>query len=229
MIKLILNHLLNNKNKIFIGVYFLILILIFIITLPFGESYNEILLNITYHRLLYNDILKELVKLLFAVFTLLITMDHSQGYINNVTTYKSRREIIIYKLVIYSYILLINMFIIIILYFTILNIFSLDILIDLEFVKFTVYLFIDNIIILLFMLLIVRSNNKILSYLILIMYYIFNIIHVGEGLVYLFYIIPIYSYEYLNYSNTNYYVLVYIVCLITLNIYKYLKEDFIDN
>ncbi|HHT55358.1 MAG TPA: hypothetical protein GX012_02220, partial [Acholeplasma sp.] len=63
MIKIIINHLLSFKNKLFISIYLLILLTIFIIPLPFNTNIYEINLDIYYYKVNYNEVVIELLKL----------------------------------------------------------------------------------------------------------------------------------------------------------------------
>lgn len=228
MIKIIINHLLSFKNKLFIGIYLLILLAIFIIPLPFNTSSYEINLDLYYYKVNYNEVVIELLKLITTIGILILSIDHNQGYINNISTYKSRSVIILNKLFIYIYLIVINTLIIAFMYHFSLNIFKFRMLVSNEFLYQTLFLMFDNIIILLMILLFVRSNNKIVGYIIIAVYYILNIFYINIENLNLFYLIPLYSYNYLNYSNTIKYVVIYIVSLVTLNYIKYITEDFID-
>lgn len=228
MIKIIINHLLSFKNKLFIGIYLLILLAIFIIPLPFNTSSYEINLDLYYYKVNYNEVVIELLKLITTIGILILSIDHNQGYINNISTYKSRSVIILNKLFIYIYLIVINTLIIAFMYHFSLNIFKFKMLVSNEFLYQTLFLMFDNIIILLMILLFVRSNNKIVGYIIIAVYYILNIFYINIENLNLFYLIPLYSYNYLNYSNTIKYVVIYIVSLVTLNYIKYITEDFID-
>lgn len=228
MIKIIINHLLSFKNKLFIGIYLLILLAIFIIPLPFNTSSYEINLDLYYYKVNYNEVVIELLKLITTIGILILSIDHNQGYINNISTYKSRSVIILNKLFIYIYLIVINTLIIAFMYHFSLNIFKFKMLVSNEFLYQTLFLMFDNIIILLMILLFVRSNNKIVGYIIIAVYYILNIFYINIENLNLFYLIPFYSYNYLNYNNTIKYVVIYIVSLVTLNYIKYITEDFID-
>lgn len=228
MIKIIINHLLSFKNKLFIGIYLLILLAIFIIPLPFNTSSYEINLDLYYYKVNYNEVVIELLKLITTIGILILSIDHNQGYINNISTYKSRSVIILNKLFIYIYLIVINTLIIAFMYYFSLNIFKFKMLVSNEFLYQTLFLMFDNIIILLMILLFVRSNNKIVGYIIIAVYYILNIFYINIENLNLFYLIPFYSYNYLNYNNTIKYVVIYIVSLVTLNYIKYITEDFID-
>jgi len=228
MIKIIINHLLSFKNKLFISIYLLILLTIFIIPLPFNTNIYEINLDIYYYKVNYNEVVIELLKLITTIGILIISIDHNQGYINNISTYKGRRIIIINKLFIYLYLIVINTLIIILMYYLSLNIFNFKMLISSDFLYQTLFLMFDNIIIILFILLFVRSNNKIIGYIIIAIYYILNMFYINIENIMIFYLIPFYSYNYINYSHTIKYVVVYIVMLVSLNYHIYITEDFVD-
>lgn len=228
MTKIVINHLLSFKNKLFIGIYLLLVLIVFIIPLPFDSSINEIMLDLNFYKINYNEVVLELLKLLSAIGILILTIDHNQGYINNLTTFKSRIKIITNKLFIYSYLVFINAILIILMYYLVLSVFNYHILINSEFIKVILFLAIDNLILMLTILLVVRSNNKLFAYLIVAYYYILNLFYINSSNMTLFYITPFYSYNYINYSNTKIYVLIYIVLLVVLNIIKYDQEEFLD-
>jgi|GEM_PF-3565884 len=228
MTKIIINHLLNFKNKLFISIYFILVLLVFIIPLPFDSNSYEIILDLNFYKSNYNEVIIELLKLLTAISVLILAIDHNQGYINNITTFKERIKVIVNKLFIYCYLVFINVILIILMYFFILNVFDYYILIDKTFIIRLLFLGVDNLILLLLILLIVRSNNKLFAYLIVAYYYILNLFYVSSSNMILFYITPFYSYNYQNYSNTNLYIIFYIILLIVLNIFKYEHEDFLD-
>jgi len=228
MTKIIINHLLNFKNKLFISIYFILVLLVFIIPLPFDSNSYEIILDLNFYKSNYNEVIIELLKLLTAISVLILAIDHNQGYINNITTFKQRIKVIVNKLFIYCYLVFINVILIILMYFFILNVFDYYILIDKTFIIRLLFLGVDNLILLLLILLIVRSNNKLFAYLIVAYYYILNLFYVSSSNMILFYITPFYSYNYQNYSNTNLYIIFYIILLIVLNIFKYEHEDFLD-
>src|SRR5690554_5818820 len=228
MTKIIINHLLNFKNKLFISIYFILVLLVFTIPLPFDSNSYEIILDLNFYKSNYNEVIIELLKLLTAISVLILAIDHNQGYINNITTFKERIKVIVNKLFIYCYLVFINVILIILMYFFILNVFDYYILIDKTFIIRLLFLGVDNLILLLLILLIVRSNNKLFAYLIVAYYYILNLLYVSSSNMILFYITPFYSYNYQNYSNTNLYIIFYIILLIVLNIFKYEHEDFLD-
>lgn len=228
MINIIINHLTSFKNKIFIFIYFLILITIFIIPLPFDAKGYELIIELGHYKINYNEIVVELLKLITAIGILIIALEHNQGYINNITTYKNRESVLSYKLFIYIYLVVINSLIVILIYYFILNTFNYNMLISSIFINQVLSITIDNIILLLLVLLFVRSNNKIIGYIIIVIYYILNIFYLNIDSVALFYVIPFYSYYYHFYSNTYIYITTYILLLIVLNYYKYINEDFLD-
>ena len=166
MTKIIINHLLNFKNKLFISIYFILVLLVFIIPLPFDSNSYEIILDLNFYKSNYNEVIIELLKLLTAISVLILAIDHNQGYINNITTFKQRIKVIVNKLFIYCYLVFINVILIILMYFFILNVFDYYILIDKTFIIRLLFLGVDNLILLLLILLIVRSNNKLFAYLI---------------------------------------------------------------
>src|SRR5690554_3375260 len=90
MTKIIINHLLNFKNKLFISIYFILVLLVFIIPLPFDSNSYEIILDLNFYKSNYNEVIIELLKLLTAISVLILAIDHNQGYINNITTFKER-------------------------------------------------------------------------------------------------------------------------------------------
>ena len=78
MIKIIINHLLSFKNKLFISIYLLILLTIFIIPLPFNTNIYEINLDIYYYKVNYNEVVIELLKLITTIGILIISSDPNQ-------------------------------------------------------------------------------------------------------------------------------------------------------
>src|SRR5690625_3468181 len=221
MIKLILNHLLTKKNKLFLISYLIIVCLIILINIPIKEVYYLVYLNKEYYIIIFNDITKELYKILFIIFTTVISIDHFNGYINNITTYKNRTYIITYKFISYIYLIFINTLILIFVYFLIPILFKFDFFTNKEFIKYILYLSLDNIIILLLILLFVRNNNKIVAYIFMVIYIFLSLIDINSY--YLFYLIPILSYKYIDLNYYYIYIFTYIIVLFYLNIFNIVR------
>lgn len=225
MIKLILSHLYSDRNKFIIILYIVLSLVILIAPLPFDLEYFELFYFKDNYIALYNEMILEIFKIIIPVFVIMISLEHDNKYINNLTTYKKRSIIIINKIFIYSYIIFINLCLIMLFYVSSLKIFNLYILFDPSFFYYLLHVFSDAVLILLLNLLLVRDNNKKLSFIILISYLLLNIYSSSNDINIIYYLLPVLTNNYKEYKNIVSYKIIYILLIFYLNIIKYNKEE----
>jgi hypothetical protein len=226
MIRLVLNHLLSRKNLIIIFIYLAFLLSINYLLLPNDVAPDEVILNSNYYFNYYNELLLELIKIIIPISLVLLLTDHDHNYINNITTYIGRSKVIKSKIIIYLYIIILLILISTLNYYLALKISKNDCLVKVNFYHDMTFLLIDNILMFLLILLLVRKDKKIIGYLIIMLYYVLGFYLNIESKIAIFYVFPINISNFKNYTNTLSYAFIYIIILIVLNIYTYINEDF---
>lgn len=225
MLKLILSHLYSDKNKLIIFIYIVLTLVIIIAPLPFDLETFELFYYKENYQTHYNEMILELFKIIIPVFIIMISLEHDNKYINNLTTYKKRSLIIINKIFIYTYIIFINLCLIMLFYVCILKMFNFYILFDQSFFESLMHIFLDSILILYLNLLLIKEKNKKFSFIILIGYLLLNIYSSSNDMSVLYYLLPVLSNNYLKNKNIVNYKLIYILLIIYLNIIKYSEEE----
>lgn len=213
----ILNSLYNGKNKYALFIYISILLSIFIIILPFDSKTADLILFENYHQVLYNEFLVEILKILIPLGVLIIAFEHDQIYLRNLTPTIGRKKVIQAKLTTYFSIIFICYTLLIAYYILVLELLNYSLLFNSYYLKSVSYLFLDALILLLLILLFVRSNKKILGFLIIIIYYMLNYLLEITPLVIIYYILPIHTNYFTSYTYSSVYKLVYILLLVVLN------------
>lgn len=226
MIKLIYQISLSQKNKIVIISYFILLITIFIMPLPFRESKLDLFINRIAYFNQYQEITLELLKLIMPIYLLLILENHDNKFLNSLTTYFSRFKIINNKLFFYLYINILNYLLIVLVYYLVPFVFKFNFITDNNYFIKALPLLFDSLIITLLILLLNRSKQKFYAYIIIAIYLLLNFLYAYNLTIAIYYLLPFYSNYFMNYQNTYIYQLCYLLLLLILTYCRYLREDF---
>lgn len=226
MIKLIYQISLSQKNKIVIISYFILLITIFIMPLPFRESKLDLFINRIAYFNQYQEITLELLKLIIPIYLLLILENHDNKFLNSLTTYFSRFKIINNKLFFYLYINILNYLLIVLVYYLVPFVFKFNFITDNNYFIKALPLLFDSLIITLLILLLNRSKQKFYAYIIIAIYLLLNFLYAYNLTIAIYYLLPFYSNYFMNYQNTYIYQLCYLLLLLILTYCRYLREDF---
>lgn len=226
MIKLIYQISLSQKNKIVIISYFILLITIFIMPLPFRESKLDLFINRIAYFNQYQEITLELLKLIIPIYLLLILENHDNKFLNSLTTYFSRFKIINNKLFFYLYINVLNYLLIVLIYYLVPFVFKFNFITDNNYFIKALPLLFDSLIITLLILLLNRSKQKFYAYIIVAIYLLLNFLYAYNLTIAIYYLLPFYSNYFMNYQNTYIYQLCYLQLLLILTYCRYLREDF---
>lgn len=226
MIKLIYQISLSQKNKIVIISYFILLITIFIMPLPFRESKLDLFINRIAYFNQYQEITLELLKLIIPIYLLLILENHDNKFLNSLTTYFSRFKIINNKLFFYLYINVLNYLLIVLIYYLVPFVFKFNFITDNNYFIKALPLLFDSLIITLLILLLNRSKQKFYAYIIVAIYLLLNFLYAYNLTIAIYYLLPFYSNYFMNYQNTYIYQLCYLLLLLILTYCRYLREDF---
>ena len=226
MIKLIYQISLSQKNKIVIISYFILLITIFIMPLPFRESKLDLFINRIAYFNQYQEITLELLKLIIPIYLLLILENHDNKFLNSLTTYFSRFKVINNKLFFYLYINILNYLLIVLFYYLVPFVFKFNFITDNNYLIKALPLLFDSLIITLLILLLNRSKQKFYAYIIIAIYLLLNFLYAYNLTIAIYYLLPFYSNYFVNYQNTYIYQLCYLLLLLILTYCRYLREDF---
>ncbi|VEU80769.1 ABC-2 family transporter protein [Haploplasma axanthum] len=225
MISIYVQQFQTFKAKIGLLIYLCLLILNFVIFLPFDVPKYDLFFNTTYYIETYTTLSYELLKIIVVMGLIALIYDHNKNYHNNLTCFKSRSYVILNKILIYTFIILINGVVIVTLKLSVLRLFRFNDLVTPNTMEMFETLILDCFVILFIGLLIVRKKTKISIFLIAIIYFILNIYYQNSTSIILFYLFPVHGQKYYNYKNSECYQILYIIILIFLNFVKYNNED----
>lgn len=218
MKEFIFSKLLVGKNKYALISFITILLLVFIIILPFDNQRYEITLHSSYYKQYYNELLIELLKILIPLGVLIISLEHDQLYLRNLTPTIGRTKLVISKYICYFILILLCFIFIYCYYVIILKLLNYYVLFDSSLYIKLINITFDVIIIFSFILLFARHDKKILPFIIIIIYLMTNYIYETKPSLYFFYILPFHQNYFPEYIYTSLYQTMYILVLFTINI-----------
>ena len=213
----------SKKNKIILSIYLLTIILINIIIIPFDALKFDILLYPKIYLESYQSIYFNLLEVIIPLFITFLILEHDNDYINVLTTFKGRLNIVLHKIFSYTYLLVIN-YLYIVLVYLVVNKFTNYILHDENYFLKIFLLFLDHLLLIFFILLIVRKNKIKNSLILLFIMYLISFITNNEIRKIIYYLIPIYTPN-INSIKLIIYKILYINLILQFNIVKYLHEE----
>lgn len=224
MIKLILAELLNKKTVI---IYFVWISSCVFVIYNISSSLSLVKVNIGNEEILmnFNNMFRQIFSILFIWLTVFLVYNHDQHYINNLSTFTKRSNIISLKMTIYLILITLNFILFTTVYLIIIRLNNCHFLFNKTIVKAITSLYFDNCLVLLCFLLLNRNYNKNISLLIIIFYSVKIIFDFFDKSKIIFYLLPFYNINFSLYKFTNFYQILYIILLILLNFFRYNNEE----
>lgn len=227
MKELLLSNYSSLKSKIFLSFYFisiwgLILALVIENNLIFEKyfNFNNQLNNI-------NNIFIQVLQIIIPFICLIIVIDHDQDFINNLTTFKSRTKVFLSKILLITILNFLHILIITFIY--LLSMLVLDFYTNeiIYFFKELLSIMIDCLIISYLIIYLTKKDNKVISYLLLVIYLFLSIFSNSLIDINLFYLFPVNTTKYLKYNFMDLliYQILYLILISLLSLIKYNKQD----
>lgn len=220
MIVFLYLHVFYAKKRIFLIVAFLGFIALIILFVYTKDSIYEQRLFQNYYQEYYEEMMGKLLMILLPFFVVLLTMDHDQQYLKPLISYFGRTNITISKIILYVSVLLWLYVIIFLLYLIIPFIMTEYYVVNLSQGHLFVHLYLDGLLILVFVLLFIREKHKSLAIIIPVFYLLFTFVQEDYANLIINYLIPIYSPYFSSYTLAYVYKICYIYLGFTLIVYK---------
>lgn len=225
MTSLILSDLFSKKTKIFVLVYFVLICFILYTLLPIEEEYYNLYFFKKEYSLTFNSMYEQIFKILTVLLTTIFVFNHDKSYLNNLTTKINRNIITFNKIIIYTFLVFLNMISIMILSLIILKFTNFKFLINKNYLYLMLFLLKDNILIMLILLFLTRQKSKLVALIIPVFYVLNSVINFTDINIIFYYLMPFSNVEYINYKNYNSYYYLFICFLTYINFIKYYYED----
>lgn len=212
-----------HKKKYMMLVIYQVLALGLIVLITQNEYVElEVMLFPEYYQNYISTLFCQIFLILDAMFVLFLSMDHDQTFLKPLISFFGREKVYIAKYIFFMIHIIIFYLFILILYVSIPKL-----LIDLDMV-FDIFLFIDigldMLIILNLILIFIKDKHKTLAILIVLMYILITLFLPNHN-VYLYYILPIHTFDKTTNMIEIYYKICYICLGISIYFLKSLKED----
>ncbi len=220
MIRFLYMHVFYAKKRIFLVLAFLGFIALMVLFVYTSDSSYEQRLFHSYYQLYYEQMMIKLLTILLPFFVVLLTMDHDQSYLKPLISYFGRTNIAVCKIILYLGVLL-WLYIMIFLLYQIIPFLMTDYYtIDFSKGYLFFHLYLDGLIILVFVLFFIREKHKSLAIIIPVFYLLFTFLKEDSPSLTLFYLLPIYCSTFSTYTLAYLYKACYIYLGFALIVYK---------
>jgi len=224
MISFLLSHLFYPKKRMMILISLgVITLFLALLTIPEQPRVEQLLFQ-NYSNVYYHHMMGKTIKLIMPFLVILCVTDHDQAFLKPIHAYFGRSKVALAKLMIYPIILLFIYMTLFMIYHILPSLLtSYYLLNDLK-LAFFISLYLDGIILTVFVLFIIREKYKAFSILFSLFYMLFSFIQEDLSLISLYYLFPFENHLFDTFRLAYLYKLCYIIIGFAITHHKLITE-----
>lgn len=225
MISYLYMHLFYHKKRRIFMTSLFVIVLLMILFLYSDESKTSQYLFKDYHNDYYHLLMGKIVSLLMPFLGTLLLMDHDQSYLKPLFSYFGKWKVLKSKTILYFLIMTWIYGVIGIFYHIIPSIMTSYYVFNLDAIPFFIHLYLDGLILAVFILWAIKDRYKAFSILIPLFYTLVSWLYEDYHVVAIYYLFPIYSAYFSGFTLAYLYKLCYILLGLTITKKLLLSEE----